>query len=534
MFGRTKSRSKRVPDHGSNNNVGWLSRLITSVKSFISGNNSSSSSPLLPTPHASISNSTAEPNIPRVVNYRPGDIAFFDPGATTQESFRVVRKLGEGGCGSVYEVEDSENRKYALKVLDLWKKQPMEWRSLKLRFEKSYAAGRLGSDYLVKYFHKGNCKGNPAILMEFCGGGDLEDRMPEFYRSEAYEPMIVKLLYGLQTLHNSGCIHRDIKLKNILFDEVGNPKLTDFDLSAFLNNRTTVSVRGKVKEMWFTPIFAAPESLREKDVYRLTLPPMDMFAFGVTIYHLLTSGKYPWGSLDDFEADQEAYFARQSRGEYQPITFHRPEMDPNWAHAIHSCLEPDPGKRMPGPYHFLQMVNHEAVIRRDGGETPTPTAEGMSKARAASANETEVIEDSTIEPNEEKRYGLEILSGGTGRVLINLEDTLKQNGSGEGILIIGRRDPDTEQDIAVDEIPKPNDDFFVSRQHATLKFEEGCWYVRDGVAVSETWKDSTNETEIYNAETGSYENISGRGFCKLNEGDIITLAGEVKLKFITL
>lgn len=530
MFGKTNSRKKQSPQGAPEHRRGLLSRSLDWARELFS-----LASPPEPAHSPALSRPGFEGiHIPGVVNYREGDTAVFDPGGTTGEPFQVIRKLGEGGCGSVYQVEGESRKQYALKILDLWKKQPMEWHSLKQRFEKSYSAGRLGSDYLVKYYHKGYCKSNPAILMEYCGGGDLETRMPDFYKPEQYEPMIVKLLYGLQTLHASGCIHRDIKLKNILFDEVGNPKLTDFDLSAFLNNRTTVSVRGKVKEMWFTPIFAAPESLREKDVYRLTLPPMDMFAFGVTVYHLLTSGKYPWGTLDDFEQDQEAYFNRQRDGEFQPISFYRPDIDPNWAHAIHSCLEPDPGKRMPGPYHFLQMVNHEVVMRRSGGEMPTPAPAAAWPAFSSSAAPLKDQESAGAE-EKAQRFGLQLLSGGSGQAQIDLGALLSERAVGSAAeLIIGRRDASVQQDIAVDEIPKPNDDYFVSRRHATIRREKVGWAIRDGVATSNSWQGSTNETEIYNAEKGTYENISGQGYRKLEAGDIITLAGEVKLKFITL
>lgn len=206
-------------------------------------------------------------------------------------NFHLIRKLGEGGMGAVFEAEDLEGgRQVALKLLA----HSLESREARNRF---FREGRLAASInhpnSVYVYGTMEIDETPAISMEHISGGTLQDRVRQhgpFPVAEAVD-VILQIIAGLDAAAKVGVLHRDIKPSNCFVDTHGIVKIGDFGLSI------TTEVRGdshltEPGSFLGTPAFSSPEQLRgdELDIRS------DIYSVGVTLYYLLT-GKTP------FEAD---------------------------------------------------------------------------------------------------------------------------------------------------------------------------------------------------------------------------------------
>ena len=403
----------------------------------------------------------------------------------------VKGKIGLGGFGTVYKIE-SNQKVYALKILDLWKKRPNEWDQLKRRFNQSCIAADITSSNLVKTYSNGFISGNPYLLMEYCPNGNLASRMKEFLPFNKFNNMGKAVLEGLAELHRNGIVHRDIKPENILFDQNDIAKLTDFDISVFIDKRETVrNWLGKVKEVWGTAVYAPPEQLDHKKAYTLTRPSLDMFAFGITMYETLTNGLFPFGSYEDYQRDPIAYYEKIKKGEFIPIEQAAKGITVSWCTVINACLNPDPEKRLGNAMLALEILETKKYSNED------------TEPRLNNANYENAL--------------FQILNGEQPQKLYDLELVLQ--GKNNRILKLGWEN--SKNDIGI----KESFTKLISSAHATLEKHHNQWYLRDGQLMDGEWKYSLNGTMI------NATNIQKNDAVLLKPNDVITI-GDTTLKFI--
>lgn len=205
-------------------------------------------------------------------------------GSLVDGKFRIVRPLGVGGVGKVFEVEhDLTKHRRALKVL-----LPGASAEVVERFvREASAAARIRNPHVAETFDAGRLEGGePYLLMELLDGNTLKERLQ---REGPIDPgELVDLIHqaceGIQAAHEAGIIHRDLKPDN-LFVEVrdGRPfvKILDFGISKFDEGKT--GMRGITKEgsVLGTPHYMSPEQV-------LGLPSIDartdVYALGVILY----------------------------------------------------------------------------------------------------------------------------------------------------------------------------------------------------------------------------------------------------------
>jgi len=153
--------------------------------------------------------------------------------------FRILREIGRGGMGVVYEAEQiSLGRKVAFKILPPHLSFSEE-SVLKFRRE-AMAGGRQSHPGIVAVHAVGEEDGLHYIVQEFIeGGGTLADRIEEIRKDGKQPPgyfrdaaaLAAEVADALGHAHASGVIHRDVKPSNILITEDGRPKVTDFGLA---------------------------------------------------------------------------------------------------------------------------------------------------------------------------------------------------------------------------------------------------------------------------------------------------------------
>src|SRR5688500_7665821 len=206
--------------------------------------------------------------------------------------YRIVRLLGRGGMGEVYEAEQLETgRRLALKVL----RHTLRGAEDRARFlREGQLAASISHPHTVYVFGSEEVGGAPAITMELLSGGTLKDRvsvdgpMPP----SAAVSAVLDIIGGLDAAQAAGILHRDIKPSNCFVDADGTVKVGDFGLSI---STLTRDVRHELATAGFegTPQFAAPEQLRGEPLDVRA----DIYAVGATLYYLLT-GRPPFDAPD--------------------------------------------------------------------------------------------------------------------------------------------------------------------------------------------------------------------------------------------
>ena len=198
------------------------------------------------------------------------------------DRFVLVRELGSGGMYRVFLGRDEVlDRPVAVKIVEPDPEDP----EIGLRFQREgRSAARLSHPNIVRVFDAGEdeMKGRAVsyIVMEYVPCGDFKDLMDR--HGPLPETMLLRVAAdvasGLTHAHERGIIHRDIKPHNILLDERGSPKLSDFGIARALDGTTSHKRAGSYLG---TAAYSSPEQLRGERVTSKS----DVYSFGATLYH---------------------------------------------------------------------------------------------------------------------------------------------------------------------------------------------------------------------------------------------------------
>jgi serine/threonine-protein kinase len=211
--------------------------------------------------------------------------------------YRLVRLLGRGGMGSVWEgTHTSLGTRVAVKFIEAEYAGSAEARQ---RFEnEARAAATLRSKHVVQvYDHGVTPAGNPFIVMEFLGGEPLDKRLDRVGRLPPQEVsrIIQHVCRALAKAHEAGIVHRDLKPENVFLvwdddDSMDIAKVVDFGIAKFTDKSMGVSSSTRTGSVLGTPFYMSPEQargLRSVD-YR-----SDLWSVGVIAFRCIT-GRLPF------------------------------------------------------------------------------------------------------------------------------------------------------------------------------------------------------------------------------------------------
>ena len=199
--------------------------------------------------------------------------------------FKKVRVIGQGGFGSVFELE------YLPSHLRLAGKQineeALNEEAKNALLRENNIMKQINSPYAVRYYGTIIFEGKLTVLMDFCDRGSIRDIM-DFHDKTLNEQQIAfvmhDLLIALKLLHKMRIVHRDIKAANILANSKGELKLTDFGVSRqFAIDATTFSTVSTIG----TPYWMAPEVIIENQKYTF---PADIWSVGTTAVEMAEGG----------------------------------------------------------------------------------------------------------------------------------------------------------------------------------------------------------------------------------------------------
>jgi tetratricopeptide (TPR) repeat protein len=208
--------------------------------------------------------------------------------------YRIVRLLGEGGMGAVYEAEQEQPRRtVALKVI----KPGLASRELIRRFEhESQALGRLHHPGIAQIYEAGTADSGfgpqPYFAMELIQGASLL-RYAEAHRLSTRErlELVAMICEAVHHAHQRGIIHRDLKPGNILVDEAGQPKILDFGVARVTDADAQATHQTDVGQLVGTLAYMSPEQVLGDPLELDTRS--DVYALGVMLYELL-AGRLPY------------------------------------------------------------------------------------------------------------------------------------------------------------------------------------------------------------------------------------------------
>jgi serine/threonine protein kinase len=182
--------------------------------------------------------------------------------------YRIVRELGRGGMGVVYEAEDMElHRPVALKMLlGSFHADPQETALEEERFvrESRLSANLPKHPHLVGIYEAGTVDGRRFIAMEFIEGSQFSDwRRGGSITIRQQITVLRDVAMAVEHAHRHGVIHRDLKPQNILVDSKNQPHVTDFGLAKRANRQATLSLTASGLVMG-TPAYMSPSRPRAR------------------------------------------------------------------------------------------------------------------------------------------------------------------------------------------------------------------------------------------------------------------------------
>jgi serine/threonine protein kinase/Tfp pilus assembly protein PilF len=220
----------------------------------------------------------------------PGDVVVeaVQPIPETIGRYRILRVIGEGGMGVVYEAEqDQPRRRVALKVI----RPGLASVQMLRRFDReSQALARLHHVGIAQIYEAGSTQTNhgpqPYFAMEFIHGTPLRHYADSHHlgAKERLEIM-AKVCEAVEHAHQNGIIHRDLKPGNILVDETGQPKILDFGVARLTDSDAQVTKQTDLGQLIGTLAYMSPEQVLG-DPGQLD-SRSDVYALGVILYELL-------------------------------------------------------------------------------------------------------------------------------------------------------------------------------------------------------------------------------------------------------
>jgi beta-lactam-binding protein with PASTA domain/predicted Ser/Thr protein kinase len=256
--------------------------------------------------------------------------------------YRILRRLGSGGMADVYEAEDTQlGRRVALKLLHRRFAEDGEFVE-RFRREASAAAG-LSHPNVVQVFDRGEWDGTYYIAMELLEGRNLKQVVREH---GALEPalavdIVLQILKAARFAHRRGVVHRDIKPHNVIVDEEGRAKVTDFGIA-----RAGASDMTETGSIMGTAQYLSPEQAQGQPVDARS----DLYSIGVVLYELLT-GAPP------FDADSAVTIAlKQVAEDPLPPQQRNPAVTPALDAVVMRSLRKDPAERFQDADEFIAAL----------------------------------------------------------------------------------------------------------------------------------------------------------------------------------
>lgn len=282
-------------------------------------------------------------------------------------AYRVLRRLGKGGMGEVYLVEDeAQHRKFAVKVLDP-ESYGQDPEFLKRFIRESEFAMRVRHPNLVEVYDAGIDpeSGICYLTMEYLPGGSLRDLLAQHVEMSFPGVMTIAtdIARALLLVERNGMVHRDVKPDNIMFAADGSAKLTDLGISRF-SYGSDVAVT-QANGMVGTPAYMAPEQMLDAHAVDIRA---DIYSLGIVMYEMITGHRPTEGQ------NAMRTLAKAIDGQSFPdVRYLRPDTPVYLARLVSEMTLPAVEERPESAWALLGLLSHpERVLRAEDLPPPPP------------------------------------------------------------------------------------------------------------------------------------------------------------------
>jgi formylglycine-generating enzyme required for sulfatase activity/predicted Ser/Thr protein kinase len=273
--------------------------------------------------------------------------------------FRILKVLGHGGMGVVFQGEDPRlGRKVAIKAMlpHLAGSKSAQQRFLR----EARTAAALEHDHIVPILQVGEDRGAPFIVMPFLKGEPLDKRLQREGKLAVAEILRIgrEVAKGLDAAHRAGLIHRDIKPANLWLEAPeGRVKILDFGLARVTQGEQHLTQSGAILG---TPSYMAPEQAQTTDIDARA----DLFSLGVVLYRFCT-GVLPFRGHDTMST-----LLGLATHHPAPPKASNPGIPQALSDLVMQLLAKDPAAR---PASAAQVISALQAIEKRLAEVPTAT-----------------------------------------------------------------------------------------------------------------------------------------------------------------
>ncbi|MGC1614944.1 MAG: protein kinase [Candidatus Acidiferrum sp.] len=265
------------------------------------------------------------------------------PGSSIGGRYEIVRLLGQGGMGAVYQAHDRElERQVAIKVIRADMAANPE---ILRRFKQELILARqITHKNVIRIFDLGQAEGIKFITMEYIEGDNLQSVLRQKKKIEPAEAanIIAQVCRALEAAHAEGVIHRDLKPQNIMMDKSGRAYVMDFGIARSMLGTGMTQTGALIG----TPDYMSPEQAKGQTLDARS----DLFSVGIIFYEIL-SGKVP------FDADTTmGKLWKRTNEPARPLDELDKAIPRPLSDIVRKCLEIDPQKRFASAAELLQRI----------------------------------------------------------------------------------------------------------------------------------------------------------------------------------
>jgi eukaryotic-like serine/threonine-protein kinase len=249
--------------------------------------------------------------------------------------FHLQELINSGGMADIWLATDEKNKGYAVRLMH-------ERLRFNLAARRRFLKGcevlsRLsGHEHIIGYYEHGKLEGRLYCLMEYIEAENLKDLFTrqDPVLAENVAQILIDMAEALEHMHGNGYMHLDFKPENVLVSPNGGVRLVDFDLAQPIPEKETKLS----KKNPGTPAYMAPEQLLGQPISNR----VDIFAFGVTAYELLTNRKpFPGETPSEIlglQTERATFLEPRTLNADIPLALEK---------VLLRCLEYDPSRRYP-------------------------------------------------------------------------------------------------------------------------------------------------------------------------------------------
>ena len=265
-----------------------------------------------------------------------------EPGKLLGGKYELLRKIGAGGMGLVYEGLDRKlDRRVAVKKMR--EEIKLNLRERRRFLEEARTSAKLHHPYIVDIYdviEEGD-DGEVYLVFEYVDGKTLEQHLDKQGRLSAAEikPLLREVTEALSYAHQSRVIHRDLKPSNVMATSQGHAKVMDFGIARQMKDTVSRVTRADSSG---TMAYMAPE--QELGRYDAR---SDVFALGATAYELLT-GELPFPGPN--------FLVQKRESAFRPLKEAAPGTPREMAEAVERCIQADPGARFQTAEEFARAI----------------------------------------------------------------------------------------------------------------------------------------------------------------------------------